>query len=144
MLRLVTLIVLVLVAAPAAAADDTTGKVTIEIASFAAGVGFARGNGVLEYRGQSYPFTVTGFSIGEVGAAKIVARGEVTNLRRIEDFDGMYVAAVAGAAVGGGAGAVATHNQNSVNMVWMATHQGVSFSLASAGLSVRLAEAPRR
>jgi hypothetical protein len=92
------------------------------------------------YQGQEYPFTVTGFSIGEVGATKVVAKGEVYNLHRVEDFAGTFVAATAGATIGGGAGVAAMKNQNGVNMVWTATNQGFSFSLAPSGLNVKLAE----
>jgi hypothetical protein len=144
LLTLTGLAVLVFTAAPAWAADDTIGKVSIESMSVAAGVGFTWGDGILEYRGQTYPFTVTGFSIGDVGASKVVARGEVYNLKRVEDFAGMFMAAVASASFGSGAGAAAMQNQNQVNMVWTAANQGVSLSLANAGLNVRLTEAAQQ
>jgi hypothetical protein len=137
---LIAMAAVVLTAAPAWAAEDTTGKITIETNTVGVGLGVTWGNGVLEYRGQEYPFTVTGFSLGEVGAAKTVARGEVYNLQRPEDFAGVFMAASAGATVGGGAGAAAMKNQNSVDMVWTGTNQGLSFSLAQGGLNVKLTE----
>lgn len=137
---LIAMVVLVLAAAPAWAAEDTTGKVSIETMSVAAGVGFTWGDGVLEYRGQKYPFTVTGFSLGDVGVAKVFAKGEVYNLKNAEDFAGMFMAAVAGATLGGGAGAAAMQNQNDVSMVWTATNQGLNFSLAQAGVNVKLTD----
>ena len=118
---LIAMAAVVLTAAPAWAAEDTTGKITIETNTVGVGLGVTWGTGVLEYRGQEYPFTVTGFSLGEVGAAKTVARGEVYNLQRPEDFAGVFMAASAGATVGGGAGAAAMKNQNSVDMVWTGT-----------------------
>jgi hypothetical protein len=139
--RLIWLLaVLTFTAAPTWAAEDMVGKVSIESRSAALGVGVTQGNGVLEYQGQEYPFTVTGFSIGEVGATKVVAKGEVYNLHRVEDFAGTFVAATAGATIGGGAGVAAMKNQNGVNMVWTATNQGFGFSLAPSGLNVKLAE----
>jgi hypothetical protein len=45
------------------------------------------------------------------------ANGDVFNLKNVEDFEGMFMAAVAGATLGGGAGAAAMQNQNYVNMV---------------------------
>jgi len=47
------------------------------------------------------------------------------------------MAAVAGATLGGGAGAAAMQNQNYVDMVWTATNQGLSLSLAQAGFNVK-------
>jgi hypothetical protein len=123
-----------------AADDDTTAKVSIRSKSVAAGVGVAWGDGILEYRGQTYPFTVTGFSIGDVGVSRVFAKGEVYNLKHVADFDGMFMAAVASATLGGGAGAAAMQNQKDVKMVWTATNQGVSFSLAQAGINVKLAD----
>jgi hypothetical protein len=136
---LIGLAVLTFTAAPTWA-EDMVGKVSIETRSAAVGVGVTQGNGVLEYQGQEYPFTITGFSIGEVGATKAVAKGEVYNLHRVEDFAGTFVAATAGATIGGGAGVAAMKNQHGVGMVWTATSQGLSFSLAPSGLNVKLAE----
>jgi hypothetical protein len=138
---LMGLAVLVLIATPAWGADDTTGKVSIETMTVGAGLGLTWGNGVLEYQGKEYPFTVTGFSVGDLGAAKVRAKGEVYNLQRAEDFAGVFMAAVAGGTVGGGAGAAAMKNQNGVDMVWTAANQGLSVSLAQAGLKVKLTEA---
>jgi hypothetical protein len=137
---LIVVVVLVLAAAPAWAAEDTTGKVSIETMSVAAGIGFTWGDGILEYRGQRYPFTVTGFSIGDVGVSKVFAKGEVYNPKSVEDFTGMFMAAVASATLGGGAGAAAMQNQNDVKLVWTARNQGLSFSLAQAGVNVKLTE----
>jgi hypothetical protein len=143
MLTLVVVTALVLGGVTAWAADDTTGKVSIESTSVGAGVGFTWGDGTLEYRGERYPFTITGLSIGDVGVAKVFAKGEVYNLKRVEDFAGVFMAAVAAATLGGGAGAAAMQNQNDVSMVWTATSQGLSFSLAQAGVSVKLHEDAR-
>ena len=135
---------LALAAGPAWAAEETSGTVSIDSMSVAAGLGFAWGDGVLEFRGQRYPFTITGFSLVDVGVAKVFAKGKVFNLKKVEDFEGMFMAAVAGATLGGGAGAAAMQNQNYVNMVWTATNQGLNFSLAHAGLNVKLTEQARQ
>jgi hypothetical protein len=122
------------------AAEDTTGKVTLETMSVGAGLGMTWGEGVLEFRGEKYPFTVTGFSIGDVGVAKILAKGEVYNLKNVDQFAGVFMAAVAGGTLGGGAGAAAMKNQNGTNMVWTSTSQGLNFSLAQAGMTVKLTD----
>ena len=134
---LVAVAALTLAAGPTWAADDTTAKVTIESTSAAAGFGYQWGSGVLEYRGQLYPFTVQGFSIIDVGFAKLAATGQVFNLEKVEDFDGLFMAAVAGGSLGGGAGAAAMQNQHGVKMVLTTTNQGLNFSLAQAGFNLR-------
>ena len=50
---------------------------------------------------------MTAFSIVDVGVAKVFANGDVFNLKNVEDFEGVFMAAVAGATLGGGAGAAA-------------------------------------
>jgi hypothetical protein len=137
---LIVAVVLTLGAVPAWAAEDTKGRVSIEAMSVGAGLGVTWGEGVLEFRGERYPFTVTGFSIGDVGVSKVMAKGEVYNLKSVDDFTGVFAAAVAGGTLGGGGGAAAMKNQKGASMVWTSTNQGVSFSLAQAGLSVKLTE----
>ena len=133
---LIAVAVVVLAAVPASAAEDTEAKVTLETMSVGAGLGYSWGDGVLEYRGERYPFTVSWISIGEVGVAKTAARGLVFNLKTAEDFPGLFMAALASGTIGGGASYGATHNQNNVSMVWTATNQGLHFSLAHAGVKV--------
>jgi hypothetical protein len=137
---LVAVVALLFGAVPTPAAEDTTAKVSIESMSVAAGLGVSWGKGTLEYRGQIYPFTVNGFSLVDVGVSKLIAKGEVYNLTNVEDFEGTFVAAVAAGALGGGGGAAAMQNQKDVKMVWTATSQGVSFSLAHAGFNVKMTE----
>ena len=132
------LLALVFSTTSVSAQGGTTGKVTIESKSIAVGVGVSWGDGVLEYQGKKHPFTVTGLSVVDLGVSKVSARGEVKNLKKLEDFNGTYVAAGAGAAVGGGAGAAALKNQNGVEMKLTATSSGVKFTLAGAGVDVKL------
>jgi hypothetical protein len=51
----------------APAQTDTKGKVTLESKSVALGVGVSWGDGVLEYRGKKYPFTIDGLSVLDLG-----------------------------------------------------------------------------
>jgi ABC-type amino acid transport substrate-binding protein len=141
LVRALIVVIAVVLGIPSAwAAEDTTGKVSIEAMSVAAGLGVTWGEGVLEFRGEKYPFTVSGFTIGDVGVAKVQAKGEVYNLKSVDDFAGVFAAAVAGGTFGGGAGAAAMKNQNGASMVWTSTSQGLNFSLAQAGMSVKLIE----
>src|SRR5688572_17087166 len=81
----------------APAQNDTKGKVTLESKSVALGVGVSWGDGILEYRGKTYPFTVRGLSVVDLGVSKITAKDEVVNLKKLSDFDGNYASAKAGA-----------------------------------------------
>jgi|SoiMethySBSTD1v2_1073268.scaffolds.fasta_scaffold207731_2 hypothetical protein len=123
-----------------ARAEDTTGKVTIETMSAGAGLGVTWGDGVLEYRGEKYPFTVRGFDVGDVGVAKAIANGIVFNLKSVEDFSGMFAAVAASGTFGGGAGSGAMYNNNKVSMVWTGTNQGLNLSLAHSGINVQLTQ----
>jgi len=116
----------------------TTGKVTIQSKSVAVGIGVSWGDGVLEFRGKKYPFSVEGLSVVDLGVAKVSARGDVKNLKKVEDFEGNYTAAGAGGAAGGGAAVAALKNQNGVEMSLTATTQGVKLTLAGAGVSIKL------
>jgi hypothetical protein len=136
---LIAVAVLVLTAG-LARAEDTTGKVTIETMSAGAGLGVTWGDGVLEYRGEKYPFTVRGFDVGDVGVAKAIANGIVFNLKSVEDFSGMFAAVAASGTFGGGAGSGAMYNNNKVSMVWTGTNQGLNLSLAHSGINVQLTQ----
>ena len=124
--------------AAVSAQNATTGKVTIESKSVAVGVGVSWGDGTLEFRGKKYPFTVQGLSVVDLGVSKVSAQGDVTNLKKVEDFAGTYTAAGAGGTVGGGMAVAALKNQNGVEMKLTATTQGVKFALAGAGVTVKL------
>jgi len=123
---------------PAPAQSDTSAKVTRESTSIGIGVGVSWGDGVPEYRGQKYPFTVKGLSVMDLGVSKVTARGMVQNLNTLEDFNGNFVLAAAGASVGGGEGVAALQNQNGVQMALTATGQGIRLSLAQGGVDVKL------
>ena len=122
------------------AQSDTSGTVSIESKSVALGVGVSWGDGTLTYRGKQHKFSVEGLSVVDLGVSRVSAKGEVNDLKKLEDFSGNYAAAGAGAAVGGGAGVVALTNQNGVKMKLQATAQGVRLTAAGAGISVKLKE----
>jgi hypothetical protein len=122
----------------APAQGSTSGTVTLESTSIAIGVGVSWGDGVLEYRGQKYPFTVKGLSVMDLGVSKVTARGVVENLNKLEDFDGNFILAAVGASVGGGEGVAGLKNQNGVEMALTATGQGIRLALAKGGVDVKL------
>jgi hypothetical protein len=106
--------------------------------SVAAGVGYSWGKGTLHYKGKSYPFSVDGLSVGDVGVSSITATGNVYHLKKVDDFTGQYTAAAAGAAVGGG-GAIGTmKNANGVVMDLKATTRGVKLTAGVEGIKVSI------
>jgi hypothetical protein len=122
----------------APAQNETSGTLTLESKSIAIGVGVSWGDGILTYRGKQYPFSVSGLSVVDLGVSKVTARGNVANLKNLQDFNGNYAAAGAGATVGGGAGAAVMRNQNGVEIALTATTQGVKLSLPVAGVDIKL------
>jgi len=121
---------------------EETPDATLKLSggSVAAGIGFSWGGGTLTYKGKDYPVSVKGLSVGDVGATKIEASGSVYNLKKLEDFDGNYTAAAAGATVAGGASASTMKNQNGVKINLVSTTQGLKFALAAGGVDMKISE----
>src|SRR5262245_48685124 len=79
-----------------------SAKVAIESTSIAAGVGVSWGNGVLEFQGKKYSFSVDGLSLIDLGITKASEVGDVYNLTNPSQLAGTYVAAEIGFALAGG------------------------------------------
>lgn len=128
----------VCVAAQAYGAKKRTPDATIVLKgkSVAVGVGVSWGSGTLIYKGKTYPIAVTGLDVGDVGATNITASGNVYHLKQLAEFDGNYATVGAGAALGGGGGAVAMENQNGVKVHLVSTTQGVKLTLATGGVKM--------
>lgn len=113
---------------------------TIELkeGQVAIGIGYSWGEGVLTYKGKKYPVKVKGLSVIDVGVTKATAKGSVFNLKKLQDFDGIYASATAEGTVGGGAGATAMKNQNGVQINLITTTKGVNLKLAASGVELML------
>ena len=118
------------------ATPDATMKLVAT--SVAAGVGISWGTSKLHYQGKYYDVVVDGLTVGSVGVNAITAVGRVYHLGKLEDLDGHYVAAVAGATVGGGPEGLAMKNQHGVEIRMTATTRGVSLTMGAAGVKVEL------
>jgi hypothetical protein len=79
--------------ATAPAQSNTSGTVSVESKAVALGVGVSWGDGTLTYRGKQHKFSVEGLSVLDLGVSKVSAKGEVSDLKKLEDFAGTYVAA---------------------------------------------------
>lgn len=145
LLRLRTLAVAAMLAiaaplAPPALADDApSGTVTIKQVHVAFLVSGAVGGGTLRFRGRSHGFSIGGLGYGGIGAARIDAEGEVFGLTRLEDFEGPYAQARAGAVAGtdqieGGMWLV---NPNGVRMHLRSRRAGYALSLGGDAVFVK-------
>jgi hypothetical protein len=106
--------------------------------SVAAGIGWSWGHGVLTYKGKAHKFKVDGLSVVEVGMTKSVATGKVYNLKKLEDFEGVYAAGGAAATAGQGAGMTALANSNGVQIVLHSETKGANLKLAAEGIKLKL------
>jgi hypothetical protein len=117
---------------------NQVGKVNFAGGSAAAGIGFSWGSGTLEFAGKTYQFKVTGFSVGDVGAASIDAVGEVYNLTKVEDFEGNYAAAGLGGTLAGGGTIIAMENPHGVIIQAHSTTAGLRLNIAASGITFTL------
>jgi len=119
-----------------AQARKPDATLTLSEGTVGVGIGFSWGKGTLRYQGKAYPVKVDGLSVGDVGIQRATATGNVYGLKKLEDFDGNYTAAGAGATVGGGAGVTAMKNQNGVVIELKSTSQGANLKLAAEGVNL--------
>jgi hypothetical protein len=119
----------------AANADSGTVSLTIYKAGWI--IGGSGGGGVLNFHGRSYPLSVGGLDYGFVfGGSKTVLRGRVSNINRPSDVAGVYGAAGAGLAIGGGARAIVLTNQKGA-VLELAGHQvGLMANADLSGLAI--------
>jgi hypothetical protein len=122
-----------------AAAESQKGTLQLSDGSVAAGIGFSWGKGTLTYAGKTHRVKVEGLSVGEVGVTRATAVGTVSNLKKLSDFSGTYVAVGAGATAAGGAGITVMRNENGVIIEMTSTAQGASLKLGVDGVRLALA-----
>ncbi|PYJ23694.1 MAG: hypothetical protein DME92_00455 [Verrucomicrobia bacterium] len=109
--------------------------------SFAAGIGLSWAKGTLTYQGKDYPVSVNGLSLAKVGISSTSASEEVYNLKKLQDFDGHYVASGPGGrgvTVAGGHTAVTIKNQNGVRVLVTSTTRGVDVTASRGGVDMRI------
>jgi hypothetical protein len=117
---------------------NADATLTLSDGSVAVGIGFSWGKGTLTYAGKRYPVKVEGLSVGEIGVSRATAKGVVSNLARLDDFSGNYVAVGAEATAAGGAGVTVMRNQNGVIVEMTSTTQGASLKLGTEGIRLTL------
>jgi hypothetical protein len=139
LLSLALLGALLIVAGTVAAADQPSGKISLDASSIAVGIGAQWGDGTLMLNnGKQYKFTVRGLEVGGVGFSDVHATGEVYNLHNLADFNGVYVAAEANATVGSGTGAQTMRNEHGIVIKLSSAQTGVKLTLAGEGMRLAL------
>jgi len=140
-LKLTIATLLLMIGAPVFGKGQTpSGKITVSSTSIAAGIGVSWGDGMLKFKGKTYPFSVDGLSLIDLGITKANAVGNVYNLTDVSKFPGTYVAAEAGFALAGGMGGMVLRNQNGVVLHVRSVSQGAKLQLGPGGLSIKLKE----
>ena len=121
------------------AANADTGSIRFSVLKAGLVVGGSGGSGSMTFKGRTYPISIGGLSYGfTFGASQTEFRGRVTNIRRAQDVAGVYAAAGAGAAVGGGAQAIVLTNQNGAVLTLSGRQAGLIVSADLNGMAVSL------
>jgi hypothetical protein len=103
--------------------------------------GFGAGNGVLTFRGRSYPFTLTGSLIGLGAISTMQASGEVYNLHDVSQFSGSWIQGTGSLAITSRAnGEIWLENRNGIIMRLNAAQAGLTFSQGRYELTIQLSQ----
>ena len=116
-----------------------TGTIHVDVAKAGFIVGVGGGSGTLVFRGQRYPFSVSGLSVGAtIGASKTELIGRAYNLRQPSDLAGTYTAAGGGAALGGGRGSVRLRNSRGVILDLRGRKVGFELAANTGGVQISM------
>jgi hypothetical protein len=116
-----------------------TGQLAVVFTKGGLIIGVGGGEGVLVLRGQRYPFTVSGMSVGfTIGASTSKLVGRALNLRGPASIEGSYSVIGAGGAIAAGAGGVQLQNANGVILQLSGPKVGAELSAAVGGVTIRL------
>jgi hypothetical protein len=122
------------------AEDDAKPDATLELTqtSVALVIGYTWGSGTLAFQNKSDPVEIDGLSFMALGVARAKASAEVFNLKKLEDFNGTYMAASAEGTLGAGAGATTMRNQNGVVIKLFTTTEGLNLKVSPEGLRLTI------
>jgi hypothetical protein len=116
-----------------------TGAVRVVFTKGGFIIGVGGGRGVLTFRGNHYPFRVSGMSFGAtIGASTTDLVGRALNMRSPGDIAGNYSAIGAGGALAAGAGGVQLQNEKGVILQLHGVKVGVELSAAVGGVQIAL------
>ena len=130
---------IVLFAAGLTKAQADSGTVTLTVYKGGWIIGGSAGGGTLTFRGRSYRLGVGGIDYGLLfGGSKTVLHGRVRNIQRASDVAGVYAAAGAGLAVGGGVRAIVLTNQNGAILELSGRQIGLMANADLSGLAITM------
>ena len=115
------------------------GTVRVLFGSAGAVVGIGNGKGTLTFHGKTYPFEVSGASIGATLALTVSElEGQARNLRTPGDLAGTYIAVAAGGAVVGGIGVARLRNANGVVLALRGPKLGAGLAITLARVTITM------
>jgi hypothetical protein len=118
-------------------ADGGTVSLTIYKAGWV--IGGSGGGGTLNFHGRVYGLSAGGLDYGFVfGGSKTMLRGRVSNITSPSDVAGVYAAAGAGLAIGGGARAIVLTNQKGAVLELSGQQIGLMANVDLSGLAITL------
>ncbi len=116
-----------------------SGRVSIEQVQMAFIGSAAVGGGKLYFRGRSYPFTINGLGVGGIGASRLEASGQVYQLARARDLEGVYGQVRVGWALANqGDGRLWLQNDKGVVLRLNAKRQGLMLALGADAVRIQL------
>ena len=136
------LLAMLAISSGGASAQDgrSDARMRFSSTSFGLLVGYSQGQGVLEFQGEQYPFTISGFKLATVGIARVDALGQVYRLREVDDFAGRYVAVDGALTLIQGGGGTMLRNGHGVTIYLQNVQQGLDLTLGGGSFSITLAE----
>ncbi|UQR61129.1 hypothetical protein LRP30_29730 [Bradyrhizobium sp. C-145] len=118
---------------------QAAGHVRVKIVKAGLLVGGGAGNGVLTYRGKTYPFKISGLSFGiTVGATVGRLDGWASGIREISDFAGTYSSVGGSFALVGGVSGVHLRNEKGVTMVLQGPKAGLELAANISEITIAL------
>jgi hypothetical protein len=111
-------------------------QVTMEATRVTIGIGFTWGDGTLKFKGKERKFKVSGLNVVGLGITKVEAKGEVYNLKALDDFPGKYFGVEAGATLIKGSTGLLMKNTKGVVINLNAVQKGAELKLGNEGLSI--------
>jgi hypothetical protein len=116
-----------------------TGTVHILFSKAGVVLSVGNGKGVLTFHGKTYPFEVSGTSVGATLALTLSEfEGQALNMRSPGDLAGNYIALGAGGAFVGGVGVARLRNRNGVILMLHGPKLGAEVSVNLARVRITM------
>jgi hypothetical protein len=120
-------------------AQAESGTVTLTVYKGGWIIGGSAGGGTLNFRGRNYALSIGGIDYGLVfGGSRTTFRGRVSNIFRPSDVAGVYGAAGAGLAIGGGARGIVLTNQKGAVLELSGHQVGLMANADLSGLAITM------